>query len=184
MGQNYVDVEIKAKKSSGKETPKVKERHHQDTENVNTNYTIECEAHLMSHEVENNISEVQLLNSASENPIPDNVMKRKISNKEQNDIITEGEEYVTIHDVENNISEVQLLNSASEITNPVNVKKRKRNKNSSNKEQNDIITECDVTPVSPKKRKRKNNSSYKGQTECEASVITHDDENDKILSFQ
>jgi hypothetical protein len=136
----------------------------------------------MIHEVENNISEVQLLNSASEIAVPDNAMKRKRSNKEQNDIITEVEEHVMIHDVENNIREVQPLNSTSEITGPANAKKRKRNKNSTSMEQNDIMTKCDVTPASSKNRKRKNNSSYKEQTESEASVITQDSENDKIPS--
>ena len=94
-------------------------------------------------------------------------MKRKRSNKEQNDIITEVEEHVMIHDVENNIREVQPLNSTSEITGPANAKKRKRNKNSTSMEQNDIMTKCEVTPASSKNRKRKNNSSYKEQTESQ-----------------
>jgi len=166
--KNSEAVEVKAKKLSGKETPIIKERHcHDAAENVNTNYTIECDAHLMIHEVENNISEVQLLNSASEIAVPDNAMKRKRSNKEQNDIITEVEEHVMIHDVENNIREVQPLNSTSEITGPANAKKRKRNKNSTSMEQNDIMTKCEVTPASSKNRKRKNNSSYKEQTESQ-----------------
>jgi hypothetical protein len=82
------------------------------------------------------------------NSVDVEVKAKKKSNKEQNDIITEGEEHVMIHDVENNISEVQLLNSTSEITGPVNAKRRKRNKNSSSMEQNDIITKCEVTSAS------------------------------------